>query len=100
MFLFKVRGESYLTCSESWDGRYRCIAAESDSLYGPYGPRYEAIPPAAHNLFFVDELGNGWSSYFGSDNESAWQEMPGVVPVGFNANGRVGLSQPLKTQKE
>ena len=45
-------------------------------------------------------LGNWWSSYFGSDNQSPWQEMPGVVPVGFDVNGRVGLLQPPKTQKE
>jgi hypothetical protein len=48
----------------------------------------------------INMLGNWWSSYFGSDNQSPWQEMPGVVPVGFDVNGRVGLLQPPKTQKE
>ena len=91
MFLFKAKGRYYLTCSEAWDGRYSCCAAESDSIYGPYGPRYEAIPHAGHNMFFMDELGNWWSSYFGSDDHAPWREMPGILPVVFDAAGRVGL---------
>lgn len=91
MFLFKAHGKYYLSCSEGWDGKYSCCVSESAQIYGPYGPRYEAIPHAGHNMFFQDELGAWWSSYFGSDNLAPWQERPGVLPIGFGPGGRLGL---------
>ena len=44
MFLFKAGGRYYLCCSEHFDGRYSCMVATSENIYGPYGARYEAIP--------------------------------------------------------
>ncbi len=89
MFLFKANGKYYLSCAESWDGRYSCTIAAAEKLYGPYGQRYEAIPHAGHNTFFEDELGNWWSTYFGSDDKAPWQERPGVLPIRFDGAGRI-----------
>jgi xylan 1,4-beta-xylosidase len=89
MFLFKHAGRYYLSCSEIFDGRYSCTVATSTNLFGPYGERYEAIPHAGHNSFFKDERGQWWSTYFGSDETAPWQERPGVLPIQFDAGGRI-----------
>lgn len=90
MFIFKANGRYYLCCSENFNGRYSCaISISSGGIYGPYGPRYEALPHAGHNMFFRDERGGWWSSYFGSDPHAPWQERPGVFPIAFDAEGRV-----------
>jgi beta-xylosidase len=87
--LFKRRGIYYLACSENFDGRYSCAIAQAKHVFGPYGPRYEAIPHGGHNVFFQDERGDWWSTYFGSDPTAPWQEKPGVLPVHFDRSGRL-----------
>jgi len=84
-FLFKRNGIYYLTCSENFDGRYSCAAALSKTIYGPYSPRYEAIPHGGHNAFFQDEKGHWWSTYFGPP----WGERAAILPVDFDADGRM-----------
>ncbi len=51
------------------------------------------------STFFQDELGAWWSSYFGSDNQAPWQEMPGVLPIGFGPDGRLGLKDASSLQE-
>ena len=94
MFLFKANGRYYADCSESIDGRYSCMIAESKSIYGPYEARYEAIPHGGHNTFFQDETGHWWSTYFGSDPGAAWSERPGVLPIHFDPFGHVVQGSP------
>jgi xylan 1,4-beta-xylosidase len=89
MCMFKRNGKYYVACSEQWDGRYSCCVASSDKIFGPYGPRYEAIPHGGHNVFFQDELGDWWSTFFGSDDKAPWQERPGVLPIHFDASDRI-----------
>jgi xylan 1,4-beta-xylosidase len=91
MFLFKREGRYYLSCAENFDGRYSCAVATSTNIYGPYGTRYEAIPHGGHNVFFQDKQARWWSTYFGSDNTAPWQERPGILPITFDAQGRVGF---------
>jgi hypothetical protein len=43
---------------------YDVVVAESDSIYGPYGPRYPAILGGGHNNFFTDKSGHWWSTEF------------------------------------
>ena len=88
-FIFKANGRYYLSCADSFDGRYSCMIATSTNLYGPYGARYEAIPHGGHNMFYRDEKGQWWSTYFGSDGTAPWREKPGVLPVVFDAEGKV-----------
>jgi xylan 1,4-beta-xylosidase len=85
MYLFKANGRYYFTCSEIYDGRYSCMAATSKTIYGPYSPRYEAIPHGGHNTFFQDAKGAWWSTYFGPP----WSERPSILPVSFDAAGRL-----------
>jgi len=91
MFLFKREGRYYLSCAENFDGRYSCTVATATNIDGPYGARYEAIPHGGHNVFFQDKQGRWWSTYFGSDDTAPWRERPGVLPITFDAKGRVGF---------
>jgi beta-xylosidase len=96
MFLFKANGRYYLDCAEMYEGRYSCMIATATNLFGPYSARYEALPHAGHNMFFKDERGQWWSSYFGSDGKAPWRERAGILPVEFAADGRVQCA----TQRE
>jgi beta-xylosidase len=89
MFLFKHNGRYHLSCGEHFEGRYSCAMTSATNIFGPYGPRYEAIPHGGHNAFFKDERGQWWSTYFGSDNLAPWQERPAVLPIEFDADGHV-----------
>jgi beta-xylosidase len=89
-YLFKANGIYYFSCAEVWDGRYSCLTAQAKSIYGPYTERYESVPYAGHNVFFQDETGSWWSTYFGSDSNGApWREKPGVLPIRFDRFGRI-----------
>ena len=91
MFVFKREGRYYLCCSENFEGRYSCAVTSSPNLFGPYGARYEAIPHGGHNMIFQDDHGQWWSSYFGSDGRAPWEERAGVLPIRFDATGRMGI---------
>jgi lysophospholipase L1-like esterase/pimeloyl-ACP methyl ester carboxylesterase len=99
MFIFKANGRYHLCCSEIIEGRYSCVIAMSTNLTGPYGVRYEAIPHAGHNTYFKDNLGQWWSTYFGSDDTAPWTERPGILPIQFGADGRVqfGMARAADT---
>ncbi len=56
---------------------YDVVVAESDHIYGPYGPRYPAILQGGHNNFFKDKDGNWWSTTF------------------FNPRGVMGTKYPV-----
>lgn len=56
---------------------YDVVVAESDHIYGPYGPRYPAILQGGHNNFFKDKDGNWWSTTF------------------FNPRGVMGTKYPI-----
>lgn len=88
-FMFKANGLYYLDCSDSIEGRYSCMIATSSNLYGPYSARYEAIPHGGHNMFFKDDKGQLWSTYFGSDGGAPWQERPGMLPVELGGDGKL-----------
>jgi len=89
MFVFKANGRYYLDCSDECDGRYSCFIATATNIYGPYGERYDAIPHGGHNMFFRDEKGHWWSTFFGSDDGAPWRERPGLLPVVFDSQGKV-----------
>ena len=40
-------------------------------------------------MFFQDEVGKWWSTFFGSGGGGPWQEKPGVLPVRFDESGRI-----------
>jgi beta-xylosidase len=97
MFIFKANGVYHLAGAEHYDGRYSCAITTSTNLFGPYGERYEALPHGGPNMFFKDDQGRWWSSYFGSDGRAPWQERAGIFPVHFDARGRVAPGPPPAT---
>lgn len=90
--LFKANGRYYLAAAESVDGRYHCMVAESSHIYGPYGPRYVAVPDGGHVTFFQDARGAWWSTFFGNDDHAPQKERPGIVPVEFDGAGHVRVT--------
>ena len=88
-FLIKVNGHYIMTATESYDGRYSCMAASATNIYGPYGPRYEAIPHGGHNAFYQDEKGQWWSTLFGSDATAPVHERACVLRIHFNSEGQI-----------
>ncbi len=92
-FITKANGRYQLVCAEfnQRDGNkaYDCMVASSDNIYGPYGDRYLALPHAGHNMFFKDPQGQWWSTFFGHDPKAPWTERAGILPITFDADGRV-----------
>ena len=92
-FLIKHNGKYVLLCAalnhRSGTLTYDCMVAVSDNVYGPYGNRYLAIPHAGHNMLFKDRDGHWMSTFFGHDSKAIFRERPGVLPVEFDAEGRL-----------
>lgn len=88
-FLTKHGGKYYLLCADFIQGDYNCMVAESDHIYGPYGPRYLAIPHGGHNMFFTDKEGNWWSTFFGSDPRAPFRERPAILRIELDAEQHV-----------
>ena len=82
-FLTKINGRYVLICAEFNDRlgtkTYDCMAATAKNIYGPYGPRYLAIPHGGHNMLFKDKQGQWWSTFFGSDPKAPFRERPAIV---------------------
>jgi xylan 1,4-beta-xylosidase len=87
-FITKVNGRYVLVCAEFNDRlgtkTYDCMSASSKNIYGPYGPRYLAIPHGGHNMLFKDKEGNWWSTFFGSDPKAPFTERPAILPIEFD----------------
>ena len=93
-FITKINGRYHLICADfiKWDGKtatYDCMAASSESIYGPYGDRYLAIPGGGHNVLFKDIDGKLWSTYFGNDPKAPFKERPAVLRVEIDKNNRI-----------
>jgi len=76
-----------LSCADFIDGRYHCFVASSNTLEGPYGNRYLAIPHGGHNMFFEDANHQWWSTFFGNDGDAPFKERPAILPIEFGADG-------------
>lgn len=65
---------------------YDVVVAESNNVYGPFGPRYSAILQGGHNNLFVDKAGDWWSTTFFNPRGEMGKVYevtcrPGLVPV-------------------
>jgi xylan 1,4-beta-xylosidase len=84
-FIKKINGRYVLICAEFNDRlgtkTYDCMAATAKSVYGPYGPRYLAIPHGGHNMLFKDKQGQWWSTFFGSDPKAPFRERPAILQL-------------------
>jgi xylan 1,4-beta-xylosidase len=88
-FLKRIGGRYYLLCAEFNRGNYDCMAASAESIYGPYGPRYLAIPHGGHNMIFQDKSGQWWSTLFGSDPRAPVQERPAILKIEWDKENRL-----------
>jgi len=96
-FLTKINGRYQLICAEfnkrGQDSTYDCMAAGADSLYGPYGDAYLAIPHGGHNMLFKDAQGHWWSTFFGNDPQAPFRERPAILPIHLNAAGNIEMGR-------
>lgn len=90
--LFKANGRYYLGAADEYEGRYSTCIAISDSIYGPYHSRHEAVPCAGGTGFFQDHSGGWWTSYFGNDGQSPFREKPAILKIDFAPDGRIHLA--------
>jgi len=92
-FLTKINGRYTLICAEFNDRlgtkTYDCMAATAKNIYGPYGPRYLAIPHGGHNVLFKDKTSQWRSTFFGSDPKAPFRERPGILPIEVDHDGRI-----------
>lgn len=92
-FLAKIHGRYHLICAEfnkdKKDSTYDCMAASSETIYGPYSERYLAIPHGGHNMLFKDAQGHWWSTLFGNDATASFRERPAILPITIGSDGRI-----------
>ena len=93
-FLTKINGRYHLICAtlntdDTPQTHYDCMSASADSIYGPYGNTYLAIPHGGHNTLFKDAQGNWWSTFFGNDPQAPFRERPAILPIHVDANGKI-----------
>jgi len=92
-FLTKINGRYTLVCAEFNDRlgtkTYDCMIASAEKIYGPYGPRYLAVPHGGHNMLFQDKQGRWWATIFGNDPKAPFRERPGILQVEFDTDGRI-----------
>ena len=95
--LHKANGKYYLGAADSYEGRYSTCVGISDTIFGPYRMRHEAVPCGGGTNFFQDKDKNWWGAYFGNDNQSPWREKPGLVCIDYDKDGKIVVNskQPL-----
>jgi xylan 1,4-beta-xylosidase len=93
-FVTRKDGRYHLVCADFIGGLYHCMIASSDKLYGPYGPRYVAIPHGGHNVLFTDKEGRWWSTFFGSDPKAPFRERPALLRIELDEHGRIRPKMP------
>jgi hypothetical protein len=96
--MFKANGRYYVggAAGNQFDGRYSCVLVVSDhGIKGLYRDRHEAVPCGAGGGFLQDKQGDWYCVIFGNDNQAPWREMPGIVKIDFDSDGKV---HPAKEQ--
>lgn len=92
-FLTKINGRYHLIGAEFNERQgtrtYDCMAASSDSVYGPYGDRYLAMPCTGHNVLFKDKKGTWWSTFFGNDSLAPFKEKAAILKVAVGKDKRI-----------
>lgn len=92
-FLTKIDGRYHLIGTEFNERQgqktYDCMAASADSVYGPYGDRYLAVPCGGHNVLFEDRQGQWWSTFFGNDSLAPFRERPAIFKVEVGKDNRI-----------
>lgn len=87
--MIKRNGLYYLNVADTYQGRYSSMVAVSESIYGPYRLRHEAVPCGGGTRFFQDKDGQWWCPMFGNDAQAPFRELPAIVKIGFDEQGKV-----------
>lgn len=94
-FVFKANGRYYITGAEfvadpegGPGADYNAYAASSESLFGPYGEKFLAIPHGGHNSYVQGRDGQWWATFFGNDPRAPFRERPGAVKIEFLPDGK------------
>ena len=95
--IFKANGRYYFGSTDKVHDRYSMCMAVSDNIYGPYRMRHETVPCNGGTNFFQAKDGFWYSCFFGDDAHAPWREKPGIVRIGFEADGRIVVA---KTQPD
>lgn len=100
-FITKINNRYYLLAHEI-TGRMRAATddvfiAESDNLLGPYGKRYFAFPHAGQTTIFQSKEGDFYATYSGhrADHYAAFRERPGIFPLTFLAEQKLGPDRDM-----
>lgn len=91
-FLFKNEGTYYLSVTDTYEGRYSSMVVVSDSVFGPYKNRHEAVPGGGGGSYFKDKTGNWYCTFFGNDNQMPWREKPGLIKVNVK-NEKISIAR-------
>jgi xylan 1,4-beta-xylosidase len=91
--LFKANGRYYHGAVDDYHGRYSSCVAVADNIWGPYDHWQETVPCGGGTDFFKDKEGNWWCAFFGNDNAAPWRELPGIVRIDFEADGKIVVSK-------
>lgn len=94
-FVFKAHGKYYITGAEFTadpgggpGADYNCYAAVGDTLRGPFGDKFLAIPHGGHNSFFPDKAGHWWGTFFGNDPRAPFRERAAILQLEFLPDGK------------
>ena len=94
-FLFKHRGRYFLVGNEvtgrMGEATDDVFMAEARSVYGPYGPRYLAVPHAGQTTLFRDAAGRLLATLSGGvrDGYAVLRGRSGILPLTFSPEGRL-----------
>ncbi|MDN5210761.1 family 43 glycosylhydrolase [Fulvivirgaceae bacterium BMA12] len=94
-FLTKINGKYYFFANEITERMQTMtddvFVSEASEIFGPYAPRYIALPHASQTTIFKDKQDALWATYSGSkaDDYCAFRERPGVVPLEFSTLNRL-----------
>lgn len=89
--MFKRGGLYYLGVVDKFFGRYSFAFAVSENVFGPYRMRHEGAPCCGGGNVFCDAQGRWWQTFFGNERFCHFREMPGLVRIDFDAQGRVAV---------
>ena len=92
--LFKANGRYYHGAVDDYEGRYSSCVASAETIWGPYRDWHETVPCGGGTDFFKDGENRWWCAFFGNDNAAPWREMPGIVQVVFDKNGKISVASP------
>ncbi len=91
--LFKANGKYYHGAVDDYEGRYSSCVASADNIWGPYDQWHETVPCGGGTNFFKDKDGHWWCAFFGNDNAAPWRELPGIVRVEFDPDGKIFVAK-------